>query len=133
MKKVLLTALMTGVLASSAWAEVQIKELLVRKKGPDVNVRVNLENPGGPTARSPKITLFIRPDSSSPWKQIKVWNNIAKIGAGEKVARDFFEENNAELRKLAENPNFEVRAVVASKGTKDISKVTVFGDSETGK
>lgn len=134
MRRILAGALLGTMLSLPAMAEIGVKEILVRKKGPDVNVRVTVDNPGGPARKGPiKVTLFIRPDSGAQWEQIKVWTNIAKVGAGEKVSRDFFEENNAKLRKVAENPAFEVKAVLQAAGLKEISKVTVYGDSETGK
>ena len=132
MKKTILAFVLLAS-ASSAWAEVQIRELLVRKKGADVNVRVNIENPGGPAVRKPTITLYVRPNSSAAWQQVKVWNNIAKIGVNEKVSRDFFEENNAELRAIAENPAWEARAVLRVKGwNREVTKVSVYHDSESG-
>ena len=134
MRKICTAMLLTAMLSGSAAADLEVKEVLVRKKGPDVNVRVTIDNPGGPTRKAPiKVTLFIRPDSGAKWERIKVWTNIAKVAANEKVSRDFFEENNAKLRRIAENPAFEVKAVLQANGVKDISKVSVYGDSETGK
>ena len=131
MKK-LFSVLLVGLCAASAWADVTIQDVLVRKRGNQVNVRVNLINLDGPTVNKPVITLYIRPDENSEWEQIKVWTNIAKIGVGEKVSRDFFEENNARLAESATHPAFEVKAAFRAQGVDEYSKTTVYNEAENG-
>lgn len=105
--------LLTGV----AVAEIRIDDLLVRRKDGHMNLRVNVSNPSHRGQRGPiKITLYARPDSESNWEKVKVWNNITSLAPGNRVARDFFDENNAHLDSIAESPSFEARAVVEAPG-----------------
>lgn len=122
--------LLVGLCATSAWADVTIQDVLVRKQGEQVNVRVNLINLDGETVNKPVITLYIRPDENSEWEKIKVWTDIAKIPVGEKVSRDFFEENNARLAEIATYPAFEVKAAFSAEGVEEYSRTTIYSESE---
>lgn len=113
MKTMAVTALLLGGMTVSAWAGVSIEELLVRRKGADVNVRVLIRNPGAKAQKGPvKIVLYVRDNESLPWEKIRTWNDIKVIKPGNRIARDFFEENNQKLRALAQDGAFEARAVV---------------------
>jgi len=113
MKTTLVAALVLGGMTVSAWADVKIDELLVRRKGEDVNIRVLIRNPGAKTQKGPvQIVLYVRDNESLPWEMIRTWNDISVIKAGNRIARDFFEENNQKLRELAQDGAFEARAVV---------------------
>lgn len=127
MKKLLiLGALALGTFGTAA-ADVKISELLLRKKGEDLNVRVVVTNPGARTQRGPvKVTLWVRPDGESQWSQIKVWTNIDKIQVGNRVARDFFDENNATLRQVASQPSWEAKVQVTAPGAASDEKSAVF-------
>lgn len=115
MKKWLFLFVLLG--SGLASADVRIDDVIVRRKGGGVNIRVNLTNPSGHTQRGPiRITLYARPDSSSEWEQVKVWNNITKLAPGNRVARDFFDQNNSRLKEIATYPAFEARAVVEAPG-----------------
>lgn len=113
-KRVLVLALL-----ASGWcaADVRIDQVLVRRKEGRMNLRVNVSNPSSRGQRGPiKIVLYARPDSSSPWEQVKVWTNIASLGPGYRVARDFFDQNDPRLKEIADAPAFEARAVVTAPG-----------------
>lgn len=115
------------LLTSFAAAEVHIDEVLVRRKEGRMNLRVRISNPGSVTQKGPiQITLFARPDSSAPWEQVKVWNNIQKLAPGNYVARDFFDLNNARLKEIADAPAFEARAVVKAPGQPAQEETGVF-------
>lgn len=126
------TALVATTLAASAAVDVQ--DVLLRKKGPDINVRVIVDNPSASTQKGPVlVTLFVRPDSNASWSKIKVWS-ISKIKPGEKISRDIFSENSAILRNAANNYTWQARATVSAPGAKgDEMSVTNSGDSNTGK
>ena len=111
------------LLAVPAVADVAINELLLRKKGADINVRVVVGNPGAHSQRGPvKVTLEVRPDSGSAWQKIKVWTDIKQIKPGDKVARDLFAENSARLRNAASNYQWEARATVEAPGAKSATQ-----------
>ena len=62
---------------------------------------------------------------------IKTWNDISVIKPGNKIARDFFEENNETLRAMAIDGAFETRAVVTlPNGAKGVETVYSWKDSE---
>lgn len=113
MKTMAVTALLLSGMTVSAWADVKIDELLVRRKGEDVNVRVLIRNPGSKVQKGPvQVVLYVRDNSTLPWDKIRTWNDIKVIKAGDRIAKDFFEENNQKLRQLAQDGAFEARAVV---------------------
>lgn len=127
MIRVLLTIFLVAVVCASAWADLTIPELKLRKKGADINVRVVLRNPDRATVRGPvKVTLWVAPDQNSPWQEIKVWTNIAKVASGEKVARDFFRENDETLQEVGRNPEWAAKVRVEAPGQKPVEKIEVF-------
>ena len=123
MKPKSLLALAFGfLLAMPAAAEVTINELLLRKQGEDINIRIVLGNPANETQRGPiKVVLYVRPDSMADLQEIKVWDDIAEIKPGDRVARDLFGENSAVLRNTAAIPGWEARAWVEAAGTGSVS------------
>ena len=133
MKKLGLVALILGGMAASAWADVKIEQLLVRRKGADVNIRVVINNPGATAQKGPvQIDLYVRDTESQPWEKIKTWNDISAIKPKDKIARDFFEENNAKLRELAKDGAFEARAVVSLPGgVKGVETIYSWHDKES--
>lgn len=127
MYKLIKPALLGLLLTGWASADVRIDEVLVRRKEGRMNLRVNISNPSSVTQKGPiKVTLYARPDSSSAWEQVKVWTNIAKLAAGNRVARDFFDQNNARLKEIADAPAFECRAVVQAPGYPVQEEIGVF-------
>lgn len=113
-------------LACPAWPELTVQELLIRRTGVEVNVRVNLSDDGSPSAPG-KLSLFIRPAAGEPWEPFKVWF-IKPLKPGQRVARDFFFSGNPRLQKIArENPHFEVKARLTV-GQSDQEKIAVAGD-----
>jgi hypothetical protein len=126
MKK--LSTLVLGLLTCGmAWADIRIDEVLVRRKEGVMNIRVNLTNPSSKAQKGPiVITLYARPNAEAEWEQIKVWNNIGKLGPGYRVARDFFDKNNPRLAEIASEPAFEARAVVKAPGCPTQEEIGVF-------
>jgi len=122
--------LVLGGLVASAGADATIEELLVRRKGTDVNIRVMVRNPAVTVQKGPVvIELYVRDTASNAWEKINTWNDIKQIKAGEKVSRDFFQANNAKLRALAADGAFEARAVVKMPGgVKDMESVYSWKD-----
>jgi hypothetical protein len=126
-KKLLTLGVMFLALVGQAVADVKIEQLLLHKKGEDLNVRVVVTNPGPRTQRGPvRITLWVRPDSDSQWSQVKVWTNIDKLQSNYRVARDFFDENSATLRQIASQPSWEAKAQVSAPGAGSDETTGVF-------
>ena len=120
------SALIGMLLTGWALADVRIDEVLVRRKEGRMNLRVNLSNPSSLTQRGPiMITLYARPDSSASWEQVKVWK-LGNLGPGYRVARDFFDQNNARLKEIVDAPAFEARAVVTAPGCATQEEIGVF-------
>ncbi len=128
MKSSILSLILGLVLSVPALADIEIEQLQVRMKGEDVNIRVTVRNPGAQRQAGPVvIDLFIRDNASSPWEKIRTWNDIAFVQPGYRVSRDFFEENNARLRALAADHEFEAKAVVrVPGGVKDVEAVRAY-------
>ena len=112
-----------------AWADLSIKQLLIEKRSPNVNIRVVVNNSGATDQQGPVlIKLYVRHDSSQEWDLIKTWNDISVVKPGNEVARDFFSQNNQELAKLAKGLAFEARAVVTAAGLHDVESTSIYGD-----
>lgn len=125
------TILLLLTLTSTLYAETAIQEVKVRRVGADVNIRVVVVNPGARAQRGPVLVdLYVRDTEGQPWQKIKSWRNIHRIKPGEKVARDFFEENNATLRALAADGAFQARAVVRAPGAQDSESVFSWQDTQ---
>ena len=115
-------------------ADAVVEDVLVRRQGSNVNVRVNVVNPATTTQKGPIVVeLAVRPDENSAWTSIKTWNDIANLKAGNKVSRDFFDENNVVLKSLAAQGKFQARATVKAPGLKETVEKTSWYNTETGK
>ncbi len=132
MKSFGMAMLLLGSMATSALADVKIDEVMVRRKGQDINLRVVISNPGKTAQKGPvQIELSVRDSEKDPWVKIKTWNDISVIKPGNKIARDFFEENNETLRALAIDGAFETRAIVTlPNGAKGVETVYSWRDKE---
>jgi hypothetical protein len=125
MRKAIFTALAMGLTTLGAAADVKIQEILPRRQGADINIRVTVVNPAATTQKGPvTLSLFVRQNGGEAWQRIKTWTNIAKMPAGNRVSRDFFEENNATLRALAEQGAFEIRATASAPGAPRSAELT---------
>lgn len=104
-----------------------VEELVVRRQGDRVNVRVVLRNPSSVRQPGPiVIELFARRDASAAWEKVKTWKDIPYLQPGYKVARDIFQDNSPVLQALSQG-TFEVRAVVKAPGLKtDIEKTSQY-------
>lgn len=132
-KRILSFCLASGMLATSlsAAADVAVQDILLRKKGQDLNVRVVVGNPSGGPQKGPiAVTLFVRPDPGASWQRIKVWNDISSIKSGHKVSRDLFSANSAALRNVAYSNAWQARATITGPGGRSHEKtVTNSGDT----
>ena len=104
--KAILGSLLLGIcLLVPASAELSIQDLKLRKGGSQINVRVVVGHPGAAVQKGPvALTLWVHPNPSAEWAQIKGWNDIAQIKPGDKVARDLFVQNSPELCAAAHGP-----------------------------
>ena len=123
-----------GMLCASfsapAWADLNIKEVLIQKKSPNVNIRVVVNNPGASVQPGPVlIKVYVRHDSSGSWHLIQTWNDISAIKPGTEIARDLFDENSKELTKLAKHTGFQVRAVVRAPGVGETELTGIYGNN----
>lgn len=126
----LASALLLNSLAASA--DVVVREVLLRKKGADINVRVTVGNPAAAVQKGPvTVTLEVRENSGEPWKKIKTWQDIRQIKPGDKVSRDIFSQNSGELRNVASHIGWQARATVAAPGAKSAERIaTNTGDTK---
>ena len=131
MRKQILT-LAWLALCSNAFADVNVEEVLARREGADINIRVTVNNPATTTQKGPvKVVLSVRQTSSDAWQEIKTWTNISKLAAGNRASRDFFQANHPLLRKLAEQGSFEIRAVAEAPGApKAGEKISSWNDTQ---
>ncbi|MFA5506785.1 MAG: hypothetical protein WC314_05640 [Vulcanimicrobiota bacterium] len=109
-------------------AEVNIEELLVRRGSASLNIRLTINNPSKVRQLGPVVAqLYARANSSEQWVLLRTWDNISTLGPGHRTSRDFFEENSFFLEKLADEDQFEVRAVVTGpEATKAAEKVSPY-------
>lgn len=79
------------LLAAPAAADIAVEDIVINRKADEVNIRVNLYNPGPSTAYAPIVVgLWVRADEHEEWRLLKDWSNITKLPVGYKVSRDFF-------------------------------------------
>ena len=124
----LATLVLGFCLAAPATAGVSVHELLLRKGGNDVNVRVGVSNPDSVTQAGPvTVTLWARPNHHSKWVMIKVWNDIPSIPAGNKISRDVFAQNSPELLAVSRDRHWEAKATAEAPGTPSSTKVASKG------
>ncbi|MBN9420788.1 MAG: hypothetical protein J0I12_35410 [Candidatus Eremiobacteraeota bacterium] len=134
MRKTIVAAIV-GAVCCAAYADVAVEDVLARREGADINVRVTVNNPAKTSQKGPvKITLSVRQTEADKWQVIKTWTDISKLAAGNRVSRDFFQANHPLLRQLAEQGAFEIRAVAEAPGApKTGEKVVSWKDTMKGK
>ena len=132
MKSKIATIVFLAATLQPVYADAVVEELLLRRQGSNVNVRVNLSNPATTVQKGPVVVeLSVRADENSPWTAIKSWDDIDNIKPGNKISRDFFDENNAFLRNLAAQGRFQARATVRAPGISDTVEKTSWYDQES--
>jgi hypothetical protein len=128
-----LLALFVVSAAMPVWADVSIEELLVRREGASVNLRINVHNTGAESQKGPvMISLYVRKDANDTWQLLKQWNE-ASLAAGNRLARDYFDPDNQYLTDLAHTGSFQVKATVTAPGIEDVARETSWSDNESGK
>lgn len=134
MRKTIVAAIV-GAVCCAAYADVAVEDVLARREGADINVRVTVNNPAKTSQKGPvKITLSVRQTEADKWQIIKTWTDISKLAGGNRVSRDFFQANHPLLRQLAEQGAFEIRAVAEAPGApKTGEKVVSWKDTMKGK
>lgn len=127
-------AAIIGAVCCAAYADVAVEDVLARRQGADINVRVTVNNPAPKAQKGPvKITLSVRQTSGDQWQVIKTWTDISKLAPGNRVSRDFFQANHPLLHRLAEQGAFEIRAVAEAPGApKTGEKVVSWKDTMKG-
>ena len=134
MRQTLATLALLAAMLLPAQADAIVDDVLVRREGDHVNVRVNLRNPA--TTRQPGpvvIDLYARPGENDAWTKITSWNDIEFIQPGYKVSRDFFGTNREVLQQLAQGGRFQVKATVSAPGLKESAEKTSWYNTESGK
>lgn len=134
MRKTIVAAIV-GAVCCAAYADVAVEDVLARREGADINVRVTVNNPAKAAQKGPvKITLSVRQTEADKWQVIKTWTDISKLAGGNRVSRDFFQANHPLLRQLAEQGAFEIRAVAEAPGAPKVGeKVVSWKDTMKGK
>ena len=134
MKKLFLFMFCAATLFASvalpARAGVVVEDVVVRRQGADVNIRVTVHNDTAARVKAPVFTLYVRKDDAAAWVKVKTWNDITMIQPHYKVSRDYFDENNAMLRALAASGSFQAKATVQAPGlTEGAEKISIWSDS----
>ncbi len=130
MKLVLASLALIATMVMPALADATIDELIVRRSGADVNLRVTVRNPAPTRQAGPiMVDLYVRQDESDNWMKIKTWNNISALKSGHRVARDYFDENDMTLKQLAASGRFQARAVVTAPGQTEAVEKTSWYDT----
>lgn len=134
MHKLFMSALVAAV-CTATYADVAVEDILARRQGADINVRVTVNNPAKATQKGPvKVILAVRQTSADQWQVIKTWTDISKMAGGYRVSRDFFQANHPVLRQLAEQGAFEIRATAQAPGApKTGEKIVSWKDTMKGK
>jgi hypothetical protein len=133
-KKPLIALAILAATFLPAHADAVVDDVLVRRAGDDVNIRVTVRNPAKARQAGPvMVDLYVRAGESDEWTKVKSWDDIEYIGGGYKVSRDYFDENNSLLKDLAAKGRFQSKAVVTAPGQKDSAEKTSWYDSETNK
>lgn len=80
------------MIAQAAGAKLEISDIIIRKKGKEINLRTVVANTGSVTATGLKdnltVYLYVK-DEEGKWKEVKKWSNAEKIVKGEKNSRDY--------------------------------------------
>jgi hypothetical protein len=133
-KAILILLLILGLLPSVAAAQSVDHELLVRRVGPRVNVRVLLYNYSEINQPGPiRVELLARAGAGEPWQTVRVWSDIGGLESGRRVSRDLFEENSLILKDLAQRGPFQVRITVSAPGMWAEAEEDATRDTETGR
>lgn len=114
MRYVLIFALWFSLIAP-ALCDIEVGDIVINRKQDEVNVRVNMHNPGPHTARGPvTVRLYVRESESEEWREVKVWTNIQKLAVGHRVSRDYFNATPGEWDPAFTAPSFSVYATAVS-------------------
>lgn len=133
MRQTLAALAILGSMLVPAQADAVVDQLLVRREGNHVNIRVNLRNPASTRQPGPiVITLYARPSENDAWTKITTWNDIQFLQPGYKVSRDFFGTNSDVLKQLAARGRFQVKANVSAPGLKESAEKTSWYNTESG-
>lgn len=104
-------------LVAPGLCDIEISDIVINRKQDEVNVRVNMHNPGPQTARGPiTVKLFVRAEESEEWREVKTWTNVRKLAVGHRVSRDYFNGTPGEWDPAFTAPSFSVWATVVSAG-----------------
>ncbi|MHC9539293.1 MAG: hypothetical protein AB9903_07205 [Vulcanimicrobiota bacterium] len=111
------------MIAQAAGAKLEMSDIIIRKKGKEINLRTVVTNVGGATAAGLKdnltVYLYVKDDAGN-WKEVKKWSNAEKIVKGEKNSRDYTPVDSFPEFK---NDKFTVKAEI--KLAKPIKGVTI--------
>lgn len=100
---------------SPAMADIEVGDIVVLRRENNVNVRVNMHNPGPGAAYSPiAVRLFVREHDGEEWRLVKEWTNVTKLPVGYRVSRDYFNEAPGDWDPAFHAPSFQVRATAVS-------------------
>lgn len=103
------------LLVAPAAADIAVEDIVINRKDDEVNIRVNLYNPGPQAAYAPIVVgLWIRANEDEEWRLLKDWSNIGKLPVGYKVSRDFFSATRGDADPALLG-NFQVQATARSR------------------
>lgn len=115
MRSILVAFLLFVMSVGPVLADIEVGDIVIHRKDGEVNVRVNVHNPGPYTARAPiTVRLLVREREDEPWREVKVWTNISKLAVGNRVARDYFNATPGDWDPAFNAASFQVRATATS-------------------
>ncbi len=100
------------LLLAPAHAELVLSDLKVAKAGAALTVKASVSNPGPELEKGTgiKLSFFIRPDGDAPWEPFKVWVDVPDLKPGEKICRVCQVTGDDRIRRIASQPNCQVKA-----------------------
>lgn len=84
--------MLSAATSAAKAATLELQDIVIRKKGDEINFRVRVKNTGTVAATKMKnnlvVYLRVKNATTGAWDELQKWSNIDVIKAGETVARD---------------------------------------------
>lgn len=138
MKKILSGLILLGGIALSslpASAQVQVKDMILKKSGKDGSIRVILantdnnirvENPGI------KVTVYTRATDRDEWKVAQAWTNNLDVNGTREQTLDIMSQSNPALKAaIAGSATWQARVVVEGAHQSTVEKTASYSEAAT--
>jgi len=100
------------LMLAPAQAELVLRDFKVTRPGATLTIKVSVANPGPEPEKGAdiKLGLFIRANEKEPWEPFKAWTDFPTLKPGEKVCRTYQVTGDDRIRRLASQPNCQIKA-----------------------